>query len=141
MINFAAMLLAGLVVWLLTRGMMSSEEVPCALMLKKAFQACQIYAIENDERFPDAEHWMTRIQPQQPIPLRCNRVEEGVGYAFNDNYSAQPIPSSGDTAGTLIFDSTKLGRNEHDVLESLPKPGRHSGSNNLIHTDGSLETR
>ena len=139
MINFGAMIVVSLILYFMSKAMMGETKTPCAVSLKNAFQALSMYAVENDERFPDAEHWMDRITFQQGTMLSgCDAVPEGVGLAFNSRFSAAVIPQPSDEEHLLVFDSTKLGANEHDRLESLPNPGRHGGKNHGVTSAGNL---
>jgi hypothetical protein len=139
-INFLAAVVASLIVSLLAGPMLAGPDESCASTLKRGFQALQIYAIENDQRFPDADHWMTRIAAGDPRPLKCDKVPNGFGYAFNDRYSSAVIPGESDDPRILVFDSSKTGRDEHDRVDSMPRPARHAKGNNAINAIGQLKS-
>jgi hypothetical protein len=121
--------------------MMGDAVAPCATVLKASFQACQLYALENNERLPDADRWIDEIMLQAGMMIQCDKVSDGVGLAYNTRYSGEIIPGETEGVAPLIFDSTKMGRNEHDEVQSLPEPGRHDGKNNIMLASGQLETR
>jgi hypothetical protein len=140
LINFGAMIVVSVILYFMSKAMMGETRTPCAVSLKNAYQALSMYAVENDERFPDAAHWMDRVAFQQGTMLSgCDAVKEGIGFAFSDRYSAAVIPQPSEEEHLLIYDSTKLGANEHDRLESLPNPGRHGGKNHGVTAAGNLE--
>jgi hypothetical protein len=136
--NTIAGAIVSVILYFFARSMMGDARPACASVLKNGFQALQIYAVERDQRFPPAASWMSELGPAQSMFLRCDKVPEGNGYAFNDRYGGAIIPSEGDDPRALLYDSSKLGRNEHDAFESLPSPPRHGSGNNVIDAVGTL---
>jgi prepilin-type processing-associated H-X9-DG protein len=75
-------------------------------------------------------------------PAISNRQDDKFGYAFNAELSARPMngkplkemPNAATTP--LLYDSTNLAKNAQDKTTSLPRPGRHSGRNNILYCDG-----
>lgn len=82
-----------------------------------------------------AENWMDALKPLLDEPLRCSKLKSGYGYAYNDQYSSAALSSARSATGILIFESVKIGRNEHDAAESMPVPGRHRGRSFVAYTD------
>ena len=59
------------------------------------------------------------------------------GYAMNAALSSTKRSAVTDpTATPLLFDSTILTKNAASGIDTLPKPGRHNGGNNVAYTDG-----
>lgn len=125
----------------------------CPENLKKLYNAFEQYAEFNDS-LPSAADWGANTDFTSRIPqdewLHCPLVSNGhdtkFGYAYNDaiagkklNLKGKPLKTMPNAATTpLLYDSTDLKKNAHDAFSSLPKPGRHSGRDNVLYLDGSV---
>lgn len=123
----------------------------CPANLQSVYNAFEQYAELND-KLPDAAKWQDDTDFTSRIPqdewLHCpavsNRHDDKFGYALNDaiagkklNLNGKPLKSLPGAATTpLLYDSTTVSKNAHDVVTSLPKPGRHGGRNNILYLDG-----
>lgn len=110
--------------------------------------------VEYNDALPPAETWEDQddfkgaIQKDEWLhcPLVSNRHDNKFGYAYNAALSkrklgGKPLKEMPDAAKTpLLYDSADLAKNAHDGLTSLPKPGRHSGKNNILFCDGHIES-
>lgn len=126
----------------------------CRANLKHIYDAFATYAQDWDA-FPPAATWTTAIQDQELFRehpdwkrdwFHCPAAGAGqAGYAFNAALSCrklkgQPIASMPNAAVTpVVYDSSAAGSNAHDSFASLPKPGRHSGGDNVVYCDGHTE--
>lgn len=107
----------------------------CLSNLKQAGNGLRLYLSDNDDRFPDAGIWMDQVSTYVRInPFKCDAVKVGTGYAFNDALSRALLPKEPERVA-MVYDSTKLGRNEHDKVESMPHPGRHKSGNYVLYAD------
>lgn len=125
----------------------------CPENLKKLYNAFEQYAEFNDS-LPPAADWeantdLTSRIPQDEwlhCPLVSNRYDNKFGYAYNNavagkklNLKGKPLKTLPNAATTpLLYDSSNLNKNAHDAFSSLPRPGRHSGRNNILYLDGSV---
>lgn len=123
----------------------------CPANLQSLYNAFEQYAELNDS-LPAAENWqdngdLTSRIPQDEwmhCPVVSNRHDDKFGYAYNStlggkklNLKGSPLKSLPNAATTpLLYDSTDLHKNAHDAFSSLPKPGRHSGRDNVLYLDG-----
>ena len=125
----------------------------CPENLKKLYNAFEQYAEFNDS-LPPAAAWEANSDLTSRIPhdewLHCPIVSSGhdtkFGYAYNDAVAGKRLNLKGKSLKTLpnaattplLYDSTNLNKNAHDAFSSLPKPGRHSGRNNILYLDGNV---
>ncbi|MBM3496343.1 MAG: hypothetical protein FJX72_18775, partial [Armatimonadetes bacterium] len=112
----------------------------CPDNLRKLHTAARLYADSWDDVLPPSEVWMDRISEYvgDEGAMRCPAVAgDRYGYAMYDALGARV---AGEVASPerepLFYDSTAATRNGHDPFSSLPKPGRHDGSNNVVYLDG-----
>jgi len=119
----------------------------CPERLKQLGTALRLYADSWDGFLPPAERWMTAIKDrvQKDEWLHCPEVARrdpgSYGYAMNRELSGKALSSISDKASTpLLYDSTATGPDAHDTVQSLPKPGRHMGRNNVLMADGEVRS-
>ena len=126
----------------------------CPENLKGLYNAFAQYAELNDS-LPPADKWEENTDFTSRVPqdawLHCPAVSNGhddkFGYAYNTalagkklNLNGKPLNTYPDAAKMpLLYDSTNLSKNAQDAVTSLPKPGRHSGRNNILYLDGHVE--
>lgn len=124
----------------------------CPENLKSLYIAFQLYAQDWDA-LPPAPNWLdnddltSKVRQNEWLhcPAVSNRTDEKYGYAYNDSVATKPLnhkelkaqPNAATTP--LVYDSMNLAKNAHDAFASLPKPGRHSGRNNVLYLDGHVE--
>lgn len=118
----------------------------CPENLKQLHAALMLYADSWDGKLPPAETWMTAIRDNVPQDawLHCPDVtkQDGYGYAFNKALGGASVTSvKGASTMPLLYDSLGLGQDVTDRLASLPRPGRHTGRNNIIYLDGHVEQK
>lgn len=123
----------------------------CPANLASLYNAFEQYAALNDS-LPKAENWQddgdfTSRVPQDEwmhCPAVSNRHDDKFGYAYNSELSGKKLDLKGKPLKTLpnaattplLYNSTDLRKNAHDKFTGLPKPGRHSGRNNVLYLDG-----
>jgi len=119
-----------------------TRHITCLSNVKQTVLGSIMYADDYDNRLPKAEKWMDTIYPytknefmyhDQAVGFKGDRY----GYAYRDTASGKnedlfPEPAE----FPLIFDSNLLSRNANGDLSSLPRPGRHGGSNTIGYADG-----
>ncbi len=119
----------------------TTKAYACLSNLKQQGLALTMYAEKSDGRFTPHSRWMDasasyRRNRDDPYALRCNKAPQGAyGYAFNADLSGAVAPKRSE-AVPLVYESTRLGRNESDRFESFPSPGRHEGRGNVVYADG-----
>ncbi|HRK20700.1 MAG TPA: hypothetical protein PLX06_02770 [Fimbriimonadaceae bacterium] len=131
----------------------------CADRLAKVAKAQFLYAAENDDRLPPAEHWIDATwkfgsakDPKEVVEsiFRCPTIsmrrEDGFGYAFNLDLDVKPLSEIVDRPGTpLVFDSKALFANAAGPpVAAYPAPeGRHNGGTrtNIAYADGRVGHR
>lgn len=118
----------------------------CPENLKRLYTAARLYADSWDDMLPPPDVWMDRITEyaQDTSVFRCPAVAQGsadrYGYAMNRDAGARALWEISAPADVPAFyDSTSLGRNANDAYSSLPVPGRHGGSNNVVFLDGHVK--
>ncbi len=125
----------------------------CPGNLASLYKAVEIYAQDWDA-LPPAANWNTNEDLVSKVtrnewlhcPAVSNRQDAVFGYAFNDALSGKPVHGKrlkdlpGAASTPLIYDSENLGVNAHDAFRSLPRPGRHSGRDNVLYLDGHVES-
>ncbi len=124
----------------------------CPDNLTSLYNALTIYAQDWDA-LPPAANWLdnddltSKIRQNEWLhcPAVSNRQDDKYGYAYNDavagrKLNGKKLKELPDAAKTpLLYDSTNLAKNAYDAVTSLPKPGRHSGRNNILYLDGHVE--
>ncbi len=125
----------------------------CPENLKSLYIAFQQYAQDWDA-LPPAGNWLDNDELVSKVhrnewlhcPAVSNRNDDKYGYAYNDaaagmklhgKHNLADLPNAAQTP--LLYDSTTLSKSAHDALKSLPKPGRHSGRNNILYLDGHVQ--
>ena len=125
----------------------------CKQSLTKIYAGFKHYAEVNDA-LPPAPKWMAEedlrgaVQADEWMhcPTVSNRKDANFGYAFNDALAGRKLNGKSlaempDAAKTpLVFDSSVLTKSAHDAQQSLPRPGRHGGRNNILYCDGHIDT-
>lgn len=124
----------------------------CPDNLTSLYNALTIYAQDWDA-LPPAANWLdnddltSKIRQNEWLhcPAVSNRQDDVYGYAYNEavagrKLNGKKLKDLPDSAKTpLLYDSTNLAKSAHDAVSSLPKPGRHSGRNNILYLDGHVE--
>jgi len=125
----------------------------CPENLQSLYIAFQQYAQDWDA-LPPAANWMGNEELVSKVsrdewlhcPAVSNRHDDKYGYAYNEaaagiklngKHSLADLPNAARTP--LLYDSTVLSKSAHDSLQSLPKPGRHAGRNNILYLDGHVQ--
>jgi prepilin-type processing-associated H-X9-DG protein len=124
----------------------------CPENLRSLYIAFSMYTQDWDA-LPPAANWLenedltSKVRQDEWLhcPAVSNRHDDKYGYAYNESVAGRALnhkplkemPDAGKTP--LVYDSTKLNKNAHDAVTSLPKPGRHSGRNNILYCDGHVE--
>jgi prepilin-type processing-associated H-X9-DG protein len=118
----------------------------CPDNLKQLYTALQFYADSWEDRFPPADNWMTAIKDNVPKDewLHCPEVSKGAGpkygYSMSPSIGSKKRAEIKDKAATpMIYDSADLSVNAHAGPDSVPKPGRHTGKNNVLYADGTVK--
>lgn len=102
------------------------------------------YAVDHDEHFPHADHWVDELLPytQTASIFRDPSAPEGqnYGYAFNRNLSGLSLAKVASPAAlVMFFESTKGVKNASDAGQSVPRPGRHIGGTDYAFADGHVK--
>lgn len=111
------------------------------------------YTQDNDERLPDASHWMDEISPYL-IPAQVTGKErqremialfhdpaapagQTWNYAYNRLLSNLPIAKVNNPAEVVeVFESTKGIRNANGIGRSIPQQGWHGVGTDYLFVDG-----
>ena len=125
-----------------------SKNKTCPENLQQLYSALQFYTDSWDGQLPPAENWMTSIKDNVPKDewLHCPEVvktdPKGFGYSMNPAAGGKRLTEIPERPKMpLLYDSTELGMNAHAGPDSVPKPGRHTGRNNILYADGHVEVR
>ncbi len=120
----------------------------CPENLKQLYSAVQFYAESWDDKLPPVDTWMTAIKDNVPKDewLHCPEISTKAGpkygYSMNPALGGKKRSEIKDKEKTpLFYDSTDLKMNAHAGPESMPKPGRHTGKNNVLFADGSVKSQ
>ncbi len=129
----------------------------CPENLKSLYIAFQQYAQDWDA-LPPAANWMDNDELVSKVrrnewlhcPAASNRHDDRYGYAYNTvvagrklggKHALADLPDAAHTP--LLYDSTDLGKSAHSDFagsaQSLPRPGRHGGRNNILYLDGHVQ--
>jgi len=123
----------------------------CAGRLRQVYRATQLYSEDNGGRIMLSTKWMDGVEPYgQKLDnwsgrnLRCSVVDRpGHGFSMNSRMSGEVLSRIAKSEGYLIFDSTNLGTNANDPMESMPNPGRHKKNgetgNNFLMLNGDVD--
>jgi prepilin-type processing-associated H-X9-DG protein len=122
----------------------AEQNKTCPDHLKNLYDAAMLYADAYDGTLPPAERWMTALQdPTQRFAeddwLHCPEAggANRYGYAMNSDLGGKRLVDLAAKADTpLFYDSTSSDRDARDAVTTLPKPGRHTGKNNVVYVDG-----
>jgi hypothetical protein len=113
----------------------------CLSNMKRMTLGLIMYSGDFDDRLPPAVRWMDtmgnnsirEIFFHEPEGLRPGEY----GFAFCDKASGVLITHiASPQTFELVFDSTMLERNAHSEASTMPRPGRHSGSDKVGFLDG-----
>ncbi|HEV2473740.1 MAG TPA: H-X9-DG-CTERM domain-containing protein [Chthonomonadales bacterium] len=124
----------------------------CPSNLKELYNALSMY-VEDWDALPPADGWMknddltSKVRENEWLhcPAVSNRHDRKYGYAYNDRVAGRklnglPLKAMPEASSTpLLYDSSNLEAGAHDAMQSLPKPGRHQGRNNILFCDGHVE--
>lgn len=118
----------------------------CLSNLRQIGQASQMYLQDYDQRFPPTDRWGDAFKPyvEGDTVFRCPSVSVGgFGYAMNSRLSRQAMAKVATPELTpLVYDSSNLGWNAHDPVQSLPYPPRHRNFGNcMLFANGAARTQ
>jgi prepilin-type processing-associated H-X9-DG protein len=113
--------------------------------LQQLSMALMQYLQENDEKMPDATHWVDELMPyvlkdasifHDPSAL----LSQKWGYAFNKNLSGQSFARVGAPENVIaFFESTSDVKNASDTGQSVPAPGRYANGSDFSFVDGHVK--
>lgn len=112
----------------------------CISHLKQLALALQMYSWDEDERLPPKQaKWMDILQPYTKAEFlyHCPATNQTYGYALNLELAGKQI-SEINPDGTSFFETSLPGRSVWSDLFTLPKPGRHKGTSNVVTYEGRL---
>ena len=146
MIGASVALVSVLGFWQLNRSTLRPARYnsACQSNLKQIGLGLMQYMRDYDERAPRAANWMPALQPylKRETIYNCPaRADWQFGYAMNARFAQVSFSQfEGDYANaTVIYDSDLNRLNAVDNGDSLPKPFRHRGGNNLLFADGHVK--
>lgn len=121
-----------------------ARQTSCLSNMKRMGTSLAMYMQDYDERMPPAAEWMDVNVPYMSdekffhCPSAAQDDKSAYGYAFNEELSGVSLARIANPAfGTMIFESSKTGRNETDPLQSVMNPPRHYRTvNNATYIDG-----
>jgi prepilin-type processing-associated H-X9-DG protein len=137
---------AGKAVWSLLQKPPEATKVEagknCPENLTALYNAAMNYADGHDGKLPPADKWMDELKANvKDEQLRCPAVLGGYGYSMNPEVGGKSLVAVADKSKTpLFYDSTDTAVDAHASVDSVPKPGRHGGQNNIIYLDGQVKT-
>jgi prepilin-type processing-associated H-X9-DG protein len=120
-----------------------AKQAQCMSNLKQLALATLMYAQDNDEALPVAEHWEEALRPYfrgDGRVLHCPVADGKGGYAMNANLSGVRLARVAEPYRTVMFfDSDSDLGCANDGGTSLPNPGRHLERNVVAFVDGHAE--
>ena len=120
---------AGWAIWPVMQARTSNDSVvACQSNLRMVANALSHYATDHDNRLPPANHWGTVLDRylQDLEGFRCPTAR-AFGYAFHRDFGSKNLGEIvRPELEVFVYDSSILGPNVTDNLESLPSPPRHS---------------
>ena len=142
LVTIAAGAAAGYLFWPAVDRPGEKRSLTCFSNVKQLGLALVLYANDHDDRFPDRDQWMDAAgeYAKGPQIFHCPEVAKRdawnrFGYSFDAALSRQQTFKFDEQAAPLVYDSVNEARNASDRFNSLPKPGRHDGANNIVFTD------
>jgi prepilin-type processing-associated H-X9-DG protein len=120
-----------------------AQAASCVSNLKQLALAHLMYAQDYDVRLVGSANWSEALSPytRNPALLACpSRPTSPYGYAYNSLLSGRQMAEMLRPAETsLLFDSNAGVVNAADAGQSLARPGRHQGGDNLAFVDGHVK--
>jgi prepilin-type processing-associated H-X9-DG protein len=112
----------------------------CQSHLKQLALAAIMYSNDWDESLPAPDQWSDQILPYARAKgiMQCpSDPGHEFGYAMNAKLRGVHTAEINDPAQIVLFFDSSLGvKNAADAGESLPRPGRHEGGNDVAFCDG-----
>ncbi len=143
---FAIVAMAAILFPVFASARMGGKSI-CVNHLMGLVNDASLYANDHDDRLPLAATWMDGLSQkwatwEEALHDKGSVKSDEYGYAYRTKASGQPTHGiKNPKTYMLIFDSTLLGRNASSGLETLPRPGRHRGSNTIAYLDGHVRRR
>lgn len=126
-----------------------ARQASCLSNMKQMSLGLLMYQQDYDERMPPAQSWMNvsvpYIKDEQVFhcPSVSTQNKQNYGYGFNSQLSqmtTEKLTKRNVNFATMpmLYESSRLGRNEHDALKSVVNPPRHGSNrgNNFSYLDG-----
>jgi hypothetical protein len=111
----------------------------CSSNIRNIALSLQMYAADNDGRFPPAETWCDSIidYAKNPDIFVCSEAPHlPSGYAFNSALSCLALGEVADPSNTVLVFDSDAGWNGHGGPELLPPWPRHSKQDAYALVDG-----
>lgn len=114
----------------------------CQTRLKNLSAAFFMYAQDWNDCLPPASHWGDRISRYLPPEkagslFRCPSALSPFGFALNRHVAGLPMSRIEHPDETvMLLETDTATRNAIGDRASLPKPGRHTGTNNVALMNG-----
>ncbi len=111
----------------------------CSSNIRNIALSLQMYAADNDERFPPAETWCDSIMDyaRNPEIFVCSEAPHlPCGYAFNSALSSLALDELADPSNTVLIFDSNAGWNGHGGPEFLPPSPRHLKQDAYALADG-----
>lgn len=103
------------------------------------------YEQDYDEKMPDAAHWVDELMPYVKKDVTVFHdpslpASQKWGYSYNANLSGKRIAQLDDPTKTVVFfESASGAKNASDTGQSVPRPGRYSGTTDYAFADGHVK--
>ncbi len=124
----------------LEKSRANARKAACLSNIKNLTIAAQAYAMEHDDRLPEADRWVEELRPyiNNEAILKCpdDESEALSSYAMNQTLSGKSLGEIEDPASVVLFyETASPGENPVGGEDDLASP-RHLEGNNYAFADG-----
>ena len=124
----------------LARAKSRAQEINCMNNMKQLGLAQIMYASDNKDHFPAADHWCDALKQYAPngrvFVCPAERGDQRCGYAFNAKLAGFDMKQVRSPSQTVLLFESDGGWNVSGGEELTVRPGRHSGKIGVVFADG-----
>ena len=136
-------ILAAMLLPALAKAKGRAQSINCINNMKQLGLAHMMYASENKDHFPPADHWCDALQKYAPerriYVCPADRGGHGCDYAFNAKLAGLDMKQVSSPSQTVLVFESDGGWNASGGEELTVRPGRHGGKIGLVFADGHVE--